>query len=215
MTRPTAASSGVARKLEQARYVLDQAARRWYSRYVADYAFVHINKTGGSSIERALRLPFEHKTAAEKIAELGADEWARRYTFTVVRNPWDKVVSHYHYRVQTNQTGLGARPLPFGDWVRLAYRDHDPAYYDQPRMFMPQADWITGPDGGLLVDEVCRFETLAADFAAVCRRIGTSAAIPHEKPSRRGPYREHYDDAAAEIVREAFARDIERFHYQF
>jgi len=37
------------------------------------FLFIHINKTGGSSIEQALKIPQEHATAAEKIAELGGD----------------------------------------------------------------------------------------------------------------------------------------------
>lgn len=50
--------------------------------YLDPFVFIHINKTGGSSISTALRLPIEHKTAAEKIAQIGARRWDRRFTFT-------------------------------------------------------------------------------------------------------------------------------------
>jgi len=30
---------------------------------IDDFVFIHINKAGGSSIEKALAIPFEHKTA--------------------------------------------------------------------------------------------------------------------------------------------------------
>ena len=104
--------------------------------YIDNFIFIHINKTGGSSIAKALKLPVNpktvyHKTALEKIGEIGRQQWENRFTFTVIRNPWDKVVSHYHFRVQTNQTNLGIRRIGFKDWIRLAYGDKDPLLLQQ------------------------------------------------------------------------------------
>src|SRR5438477_13059262 len=95
-------------------------------RYFQDFVFIHINKTDGSSIEKALGVRHEHRTALEKRAQLGEKFWVKKFKFAVVRNPWDKVVSHYHYRVQTNQTVLGANPMGFPEWVRRAYGNQDP-----------------------------------------------------------------------------------------
>ncbi|MDP7221481.1 MAG: sulfotransferase family 2 domain-containing protein, partial [Arenicellales bacterium] len=134
--------------------------------------FIHINKTGGTSIEKALRIPSEHKTALEKIVELGRANWDRRFTFAVARNPWDRVVSHYHYRVQTNQTRLADDPIAFSRWVCLAYGQQDPVYYDNPIMFMPQMSWIADHNGNVLVDKTLRFETLSKDFVDLCQTIG-------------------------------------------
>lgn len=178
-----------------------------------DFFFVHINKTGGSSVEHALGLPFEHVTARGYIERHGRAEWDRRFTFTVVRNPWDKVVSHFHHRVKTNQTGLGERAVPFAEWVRRAYGEKDPALYDKPLMFQPQLDWIAGDGGEVLVRKVCRFESLEADFQDVCRSLGRSATLPHLKKSDRGDFRSYYDDATAEIVGRWFAPDLRAFGY--
>ena len=189
--------------------------RRRRSRLRDHFVFIHINKTGGTSIEKALKLPFEHRTALEKIEELGREEWERRFSFTVVRNPWGKVASHYHYRVKTNQTDLGRHPIPFGEWVRRAYRDHEPFYYDQPKMFMPQLRWITDEEGELLVSFVASFENLQIDFELICRRIGIEVTLPHLKKSTSRPYAEFYDDESRAIVERAFAGDIEFFGYSF
>ncbi len=179
------------------------------------YAFVHINKTGGSSVERALGLPFQHRTAVELREIVGEARWARRFKFTIVRNPWDRAVSHFYYRAQTNQTGLGDHPIPFLEWVERVYLDRDPKYRDQPRMFMPQLDWITDESGRILVDLVGRFESLEQDFARICQRIGRTATLPHLKGSSRPGYREAYTDRAAEIVGQAFERDVAAFGYAF
>ncbi len=184
---------------------------------IREFVFIHINKTGGSSVERALGLPLEHRTALEKIREIGRRNWDRRFSFAVVRNPWDKVASHYHYRVATNQGGLGEATPGFRDWVRLAYAEHDPRYYDAPRMFMPQLRWISDADGNILVNQLCRFEQLERDFAAICLHLGRRVELPHAKASARpaGSWRDLYDGPTRDIVAQCFSEDIERFDYRF
>ncbi len=194
---------------------------RWTvrQRYFATFSFVHINKTGGSSIEKALGLPLAHRTAQEIRRCIGDQKWSRRFSFAFVRNPWDKVVSHYHYRVFTGRGGLDDDsvddPVDFATWVKLAYGENDPRYYNKPRMFMPQTDWISDQRGGVLVDFVGRYERLHEDFAEVCRRLGVTAQLPHLKKSDHEGYREHYTDETREIVRRWFDKDIETFDYHF
>lgn len=179
------------------------------------YLFIHINKTGGSSIEKALGLPFRHLTAREYIRMYGLDTWNRSFKFTVIRNPWDKVVSHYHYRVMTNQTDLASSPISFNEWVKRAYGERDPQYYDQPKMFMPQVKWLIDHEDQIRLNQIIRFETLDKGFRKLCRTLGVHATLPHLKSSRRGHYREYYDKPTIEIVRDWFAEDIETFNYRF
>lgn len=180
-----------------------------------DFVFIHINKTGGSSIEKALGVQFEHKTAWQKRAELGRAAWKRAFSFAFVRNPWDRTVSHYHHRLLTNQTGLRDNTPGFNEWVKLAYGERAPVYYDKPKMFMPQWHWLIDRKGKLLVDYIGRFENLQADFAHVCLRLNRHATLPHLKKSARGGYREYYNETSIAIVRQWFAIDIEMFKYEF
>jgi hypothetical protein len=189
--------------------------RRFYDRHFRNFTFIHINKNGGSSIEKALGLRPEHKTALEKREELGAAAWERRFTFTIVRNPWDRVVSQYHYRMRVGKNDLASRKVAFGDWVRLVFRELDPRYRNEPLMFVPQWDWTVDGGGKPLLDFVGRFENLEGDFAHICSRIGRNVELPHVNPTRRGPYREYYDPETEELVRNAFAVDLERFDYSF
>jgi hypothetical protein len=82
-------------------------------------------------------------------------------------------------------------------------------------MFMPQVDWITDRDGKLLVKFICSFERLSADFKKVCRQLNRSASLPHLKASKRGHYRDYFDDATAKIVADWFDEDIKRFCFEF
>lgn len=189
--------------------------RQYQEKYLQDFIFIHINKTAGSSIEKALGMRFLHMTAREKLEELGPDRWKERFSFTIVRNPWDKVVSHYHYRLKTNKTGLGEHHISFQEWVHLAYRRQDPRFHNPPKMFLPQWEWICDEKGECLVDFVGRFESLGHDFAKICRRLNRQATLPHLKKSNRGHYRDYYDDNTRDIVAQWFREDIHRFNYAF
>ena len=193
----------------------DAKRRRLVNAHWPRYIFIHINKTAGSSIERALQLRFEHKTAAEKRGELGDWRWNRAFKFSFVRNPWDKALSHYNYRVATDQTGMGDRHIAFRDWILRAYGEHDPRYYDQPRMFMPQYSWLTDGDGRIAVDFVGRFESLEDDFAKVCNRIGANCRLPHLKRSPHGHYSRAYDAESRDCIATAFAADLSHFGYSY
>ena len=201
-----------------------KAKRRWLKRKThtfplwykePDYIFIHINKTGGSSVEKALNLPFEHVTAEEKIKEVGLKKWQSKFTFAFVRNPFDKVCSHYRYRVKTNQTNLQDKPVTFADWVKLTYRDQDSFYFDNPKMFMPQAKWLGDKNGDLLIDQVYRFETLHEDFDTICKKFSLAASLPHLKPTQKVDYQSYYDRQTIEIIEQCFAQDLALFNYSF
>lgn len=178
--------------------------------------FIHINKTGGSSVALALGLPMQmHATALEIRNHLGREQWDQAFKFAYVRNPWDKVVSHYHYRVQTNQTALGCGGIDFNEWVRRSYGNKEPAFYDKPRFFMPQLDWISDESDALIVDYIGRYENLSQSFSEVCRILGAKKELPHVRRSSHGHYREYYSDETKEIVQNWFIRDIKMFGYQF
>lgn len=184
-------------------------------KYIDDFLFVRINKTGGSSVKWALQLPIGHTTALEYIDKIGRQKWDNKFTFSIVRNPWDRVVSQYHYRVKTNQTNLGTTRISFRDWVKLVYQENDSFYYDKPKMFMPQLDWLIDRNGEVLVEYILRFENLNDDFDTLCKKLGKSAKLPHIKSTKRANYQDYYDNDTFRIVEKWFKKDIFKFEYKF
>jgi len=178
--------------------------------------FIHINKTGGSSVALALGLPQQmHATALEIRQLVTREQWENAFKFAFTRNPWDKVVSHYHYRVQTNQTDLGNNAMDFNEWVRRSYGEQNPTYYDKPRFFMPQLDWIADKSGKMIVDFVGQYENLAEDFGKACEQLGITRELPHVRKSHHKHYSEYYEDDTRKIVERWFLKDIETFGYRF
>lgn len=203
------------------------------------FAFIHVPKTAGSSVAFALwphadhvddywmnrgltlvgihvnhyapyrRKKFRtHTSAAILQRQLPADVFADLFKFAFVRNPWDLLVSSYHYLLehQGHHRGRSARRLrSFADY----------AAYEIGRGKMSQSAMLAGDDGRLLVDFVGRFESLASDFAFVCRRIGVDGSLGRANTTRHRDYRNFYDDRLAEAVGRFFAADAERFGYSF
>ncbi len=186
--------------------------------------FVHVQKTGGSSIEAALRRydtnipekPFNARRhlGARDIRQLvPPDAWSASLKFAFVRNPWDRLVSWYYMCVQA--------PMPnaFGRYVKEHAKSFDD-FVMRPhgmmeRTTVPQMDYIADTGGRVIVDFVGRYETLHADFAEVGRKLGIDGSLPHANRSAHRPYRQYYDDTTRALVAERFARDIEVFGYTF
>jgi hypothetical protein len=203
------------------------------------FAFIHVPKTAGSSVHVALGhlspvadaywanhwlaqigIPVNrfapwpstklrpHASAATLRAWLPRDVFDGLFKFAFVRNPWDLLVSYWHYlqRAPNHRRGRFVRSLPsFARYVE----------YEIHRGRISQSRLLCDRDGELLVDFVGRYESLAADFAVVCRRIGVEASLPRVNASGHDDYREHYNPSLAARVGEAFAADIERFGYSF
>jgi chondroitin 4-sulfotransferase 11 len=181
------------------------------------FIFIHINKTAGTSIGNAIGLPIKHhRTASEVIASIGKDKWNTAYKFTLVRNPWDKVVSHYEYRRKRNKTEVASRNISFSEWVKMTYgQDKDPFYYNNPRAFQPQVEWLKDDEGKISIDFIGKFETINEDFEQIKKAIGIEAELPHLNPTKRADYQSYYDDETREIVAHWFREDIEVFGYRF
>ena len=181
------------------------------------YIFIHINKTAGTSIGRAIGLPLkDHLTAAEIIDRIGKDKWDSAYKFTLVRNPWDKVVSHYEYRRKKNKTHIASRNVTFTQWVRMTYgEDKNLDFYDNPKSFQPQVEWLKDDQGRISIDFAGRFESIDRDFDHIRSVLGINADLPHLNASKRAAYQSYYDDDTREIVGRWFCEDIEVFAYRF
>ncbi|MBT8080893.1 MAG: hypothetical protein KJO56_00560, partial [Gammaproteobacteria bacterium] len=75
--------------------------------------------------------------------------------------------------------------------------------------------------GEIEMDQVLKFENIAADFAQLAGRIGLpSTELPkvlmkNRRPSSRRPYVEDYDSETRRIVTDYYREDLEAFGYEF
>jgi chondroitin 4-sulfotransferase 11 len=182
-----------------------------------NFIFIHINKTAGTSIGTAIKLPRKsHLTAKEIIKLIGEKSYHKSFKFAVVRNPWSKVVSHYKYRIKTNQTGMKDTNISFKDWVKATYGEtKNSVYYDKPKMFYPQVEWLKDNSNQVSVDQIIKFENLAEEFELVRKKIGIATSLPHKNKTNKDNYRDYYDSETKKIIQAWFQEDIKLFNYSF
>ncbi len=188
--------------------------------------FVHVPKTGGISVRRALPEDgvkvVTHTSGPFQILERLGDDAGSRFVFAFVRNPWDRIVSAFYYLLAggTNKLDLAAgrrlRGLSGGDFKRfvgVCEEDRDILVQTHLR---PQHEWLCDRGGNLHADFVGRFESLEMDFGRACAAMGLPVReLPHVNRSEHRPYREHYDASTRDAVARIYERDIELFGYRF
>jgi hypothetical protein len=199
------------------------------------FIFAAVPKTGTHSVREALRehmgpedleqarLFVEKKFPFPELAKVGhghigldqvrphvgEEAFAGYLKFAFVRNPFDRFVSYCAFA--TSKQGAFERdPKGVMRYFLFTAPPHN------HMVFQPQHSFITGKDGELLTDELGRVEEMQASYDAICARIGIpSTPLGRANSSRRGAYRDYYDQQLIDGVAKLYARDLELFGYEF
>jgi hypothetical protein len=192
---------------------LSMGASTLHQKYVEDFVFIHINKCGGTSMERALGIPLlNHDTALERRAKLGRKRWDARYKFALIRNPYDRLASKFFHGMRMNVMKPG-EPVEFAAWMAwLANSIESGTMTDKFKM--PQTHWVCDHSGKALLDDLWKLETIAQDRPALEAKLGRPIALPEIKQGIvTKDYRALYGPAEREIMKRHFASDFEMLGY--
>jgi hypothetical protein len=185
--------------------------------------FVHIPKAAGSSVSLSLfGFQVSHRTAIEYQFD-DPVKFTEYYKFTFVRNPWDRLVSAYFF---LKQGGMDERDQKWAEenlshidsFERFVKEWVTPENIIKKNHFRPQYLYINNGEIGsrtILVDYVGRIEEMDADFSHISKKIGSGFNLVSRNSSEHKSYREYYTDETKQIVRDAYAYDVELFGYKF
>jgi len=135
------------------------------------------------------------------------------FVLTLVRNPWDRMVSYYHWLCEQSFDHAAvtlAKSRNFSDFLNSGdtRRSVEQAHY---------AGYVTDNKGVERCDLFARIEHLQSDLAPFERHLGFSVG-PIERTNtspRKDDYRGYFNDNDAALVARMCAADITRFGYSF
>lgn len=196
--------------------------------------FIWIPKTAGTSVWTALKenygcpklklpeqwpkfkqsgiLTFSHVSIPGLRAKgfISDEFYNSSFKFCFVRNPFDRMVSLYHYLMKDKIIKQG---ISFKKFCKMVHDDPNPiGLYNVKRksQAQPQVKWLV-PE----MDFIGRFENLQSDFDKILTRLELAPVeLPHTRVSKnRKPTKAYYDKKTISLVRKIYKADFETFGY--
>jgi hypothetical protein len=199
------------------------------------FVFVHVPKTGGTSVAKTLR-PFAEGTngftrlanratskalagnlfsqfnqplpahsQAIEYRDFLGEVYANYYSFSFVRNPFDWHVSLYEYIRQTPRTPNHQ------EFQTLSFDEFIERRCGEAPSF--QKDFVLSENGEKLVDFVGRFETIDVDFQSITETLGIKVKLQHRNKTRRSEARHYFTEKSQALIVEALDEDFKQFGY--
>ncbi len=198
-----------------------------YSRWEDEYGciFVHVPKSAGKAVTLSL-FGAPNGTGHNKITcyERYPEKFKNYRKVTVVRNPWDRLVSAFFYiknfDKESNDRKFFDRYIgqktEFRDFVmRLSDYDYRNVVF-RWQHFAPQYKFLVNRSGSIDFDFIGRFENLKKDYEVLKSIVNPSAGeLKKVNSSKRDNYKLYYDDEMVDIVRRIYHFDVELFKYDF
>lgn len=151
----------------------------------------------------------DHFRVWQLVEQMGIEAFQEYYSFTFVRNPWDRLLSTYTYTLSNKRHGrhkMLQRFSDFNDYV---------SWHCTEDTYGFQRDYVYAKDGTRLTSFVGKFENLNADFETVCQSVGIDATLPKFNVSNMLNYREVYTPKSKDLVYGIYRADIDTFGYTF
>jgi len=201
------------------------------------FIFIHVKKTAGNSIAERL-LPYcedkvhlkgkamdgvesletknsygldKHASCQEWVKALGEESYRKHLIFSVVRNPWDRMVSHFFHQRKWKEGKTDFDGDSFFHWLHKIKSMESLIHYKAPGLL-----GFTLSKPVLGVDYIMRFESLDEDWNHLCTLLEISyLPLNQRNMGEHDNYRRYYNAATYKLVAALCRWEIDRFDYRF
>lgn len=153
------------------------------------------------------------------------------HTFSVVRNPWDRLVSCWKDKVMTNPVAGNLDGLrQYTDFNEFVKAVHENINVDlpfsqciiKPEQMNSMCDRHLKSQNTLVPEDsniqIIKQEQFDIDFIQMLTKLNIQSDMDISNrlnSTNRGHYAKYYTDETRELVRQIYKDDIERFNYNF
>ena len=199
--------------------------------------FIHLEKTGGTSIQEWLLTNTSAKRVGKHSSYEKMQSWANKANkelgtvFTVVRNPFIREVSWYTYFIQKTRLRLKWAKLGHTHYPEILSEKKIKTKYDIEKN-TKLLDQFAGHNGfykfvrtrsklqpqyhtALKCDITLRLENIDSQFKEIKNLCNCGKELPHLNKSHHKYYTVYYNDATISYVYKKHKKDFEYFGYTF
>ena len=163
----------------------------------------------------------KHLSALQLKYILG-ENYNRYFSFTLVRNPWARTVSQYHYchvdfmpskaEMAKRKPNRKFHQQSFDKWITNRWK----LWKKNSAVYRSQHSMIANKNRQVIIDYVGKLETIQDSLNHVCEQVDLpSQNVAHVNKTKKIHYSEMYTDKLRDMVHEMCSEDIEHFNYKF
>ena len=168
--------------------------------------FIHIPKNAGTSVRTlfensSFRIQPNKHADIHDIKKIFPAVYSLYRKFTIIRNPYDKMVSWYFYLKRN--LGEQHNVIEFNKWIQdpsKFWHANDPISY-----LKPQCKWIDN------TVEIIRFENLNEELNNF---FGEDIDLPITNKSNHNHYSTYYNKNSIDIIYDRYKEDFKRYNYK-
>ena len=148
-----------------------------------------------------------HVSYQQLCSALGVTAISEFFRFAFVRHPFDRFVSVCAFLARTDPS-YAQDPT---DWMKRALLRPQ---FCKRVLVTPQHTLLSDKTGTVVLDFIGRYESLQADFDAVCDRLALpKATLPHRNRSEHDEYQNLLDDELKGALMQRYHQDFSAFNY--
>jgi len=215
-------------KIRKARFAkrqldkIHQKGSLLHSFYESKTIFIHIPKTAGISLVKSIfgDVTLEGHRSVSFYKQVFGNRYSDFFTFTIVRNPWDRLYSAYKF---LEKGGINIHDKNAFDIHLSIYKDFEDFVMNglnekimrEIIHLIPQYEFVCDKNGKIIVDYVGRFESLQEDIAVLSKKINSEIVMDHHNQNTKKSYTEIYTEEMILKVKKIYWKDINTFEYNF